>query len=154
MMLTISLSDFTKDILDKSWYWLNDPEIKRLTNTPDFTREQQRQWFKNLSQKKDYLIWGVLADSNPIGVCGLKNITKTDAEYWGYIGEKAYWGKGIGKEMMKLMKAKAKELGLESIWLEVIKENYRAIGLYEKVGYINEDEMTDKKIMRKYLVKE
>ena len=77
----LTFSRFDERFLEKSWQWLRDPEVKRLTMTPDFTRDQQLSWFRGLPAKKDYLIWGLLCDEIPIGAMGLKNVTETEAEY-------------------------------------------------------------------------
>ena len=94
-MQKIKFVEYNEIFLEKSWEWLNNKEIKYLTCTPDFTKEQQKKWFLSLKDKKDYFIKGVLYNDTPIGVVGLKNITNTNGEYWGYIGEKEYWNKGI-----------------------------------------------------------
>lgn len=133
--MKVNLLEYDSTFLEKSWYWLNDHEIKEKTNTLDFTKEEQEEWFKSISSKTDYLIWGVMFDNNPIGVCGLKNITVTDCEYWGYIGEKKYWGRGFGTQIMQLMINKAEELKLDSIWLKVLQDNNAAVKLYEKFGF-------------------
>jgi RimJ/RimL family protein N-acetyltransferase len=134
----IKFVEFNEIFLESSWGWLNDPEIRLLTDTPDFTKDQQYLWYKGLSRRDDYLVFGVMEDSSPIGVVGLKNINKNkgQAEYFGYIGEKKYWGKGIGTLMMKKMEIIAKEkYNLSEIVLYVITENLRAIKLYRKMGY-------------------
>ena len=46
-----ALVDYNIIFLDKSWYWLNDPEIKALTMTPDFSKEDQASYFKSLPKK-------------------------------------------------------------------------------------------------------
>jgi len=49
---------------------------------------------------------------------------------------KAYWGKGVGYLMMKTLIAYAKQTSfIETIYLEVVSENKRAIKLYEKLGF-------------------
>ena len=53
----VRLVDFSKVFFDNSWNWLNDPEIKKMTATPDFTKEDQLKWFNSLPSKQDYLIW-------------------------------------------------------------------------------------------------
>lgn len=121
--------------LKLSWKWLNDKEIKLLTNTPDFNKEQQQKWFLSLASAKNYYIRGVSHNGSKIGVVGLKHITSTQAEYWGYIGEKKFWGKGIGKEMIYHIIEVAKFKKLEIVYLKVIKSNKRAILLYKKVGF-------------------
>lgn len=140
---------FSKEFLTLSWVWLNDEEIKKLTNTPTFSIEEQHAWYMRIDTMKDYLIWGIELESVKIGACGLKNITKTDCEYWGYIGEKKYWGRGIGYRILLLIEGKAEKLGLSSIWLKVLPENQRAISLYKKSGYCLEQEKNNLWLMRK-----
>jgi len=142
---------FDRVFLDLSGTWLNDPEIRYLTNSGEVSKEQQEAWFISLPERKDYCIWGIKADSVPVGVCGLKNITASDCEYWGYIGEKQYWGKGLGKELMIYLEGQALGMGKSSIWLRVIRENARAISLYTKQGYIIESEIDSLIVMRKKL---
>lgn len=133
--MKIVLCPFDEDFLTHSWKWLNDPDIKKLTFTPDFSKQSQLNWYKNLKGRKDYLIWGIMVDDVPVGACGLKNLTVVDGEYWGYIGEKSYWGKGVGFQMMSLIEKKAKELNLKSLWLQVLDDNTRAIKLYNSLNY-------------------
>lgn len=140
--------EYSKEFLEKSWEWLNDPDIKKLTNTSDFTRKDQVKFFDSLSSKKDYFIKGILYNNIPIGACGLKYIADIDAEYWGYIGEKEYWGKGLGKEILKYMIVKGKDLGLHSIYLYVTKDNLRAIRLYQNIGFKTEEETESQYKMR------
>ena len=151
LQMAVVLKTFDEVFLKLSWKWLSDPEIKSLTDTGDITQEKQQDWFNSLAQRKDYLIWGVEANSIPVGACGLKNIKGTDCEYWGYIGEKSYWGKGIGTTILDRLSAKARDLGITSIWLRVIKENHRAISLYKMCGYIIESETDTVLLMRKTL---
>ena len=134
--MLIQFIEYTKSFLDKSWVWLNDPEIKALTSTPDFSKEEQLKWFHSLSYRKDYLIWGVLIDQKPIGVFGLKNITNKTAEYWGYIGEKEYWGIGVGSIIIEEAQRIAISMGIDSLYLNVVKENTRAQKLYQKKGFV------------------
>lgn len=149
--MEIKLVDYTVDYLELSWKWLNDPEIKALTNTPDFSPDQQLKWFNSLASKKNYFIRGIEFSNIKIGVCGLKNITQSDAEYWGYIGDKQYWRKGIGTLILLEMEKKAKEAGCNSLWLNVLKSNSNAILLYSENGYLIELENENIQKMRKKL---
>lgn len=149
--MNVEIVPFDTIFLDKSWLWLKDEEVKRLTNSPDFTKESQINWYNSLSQRKDFEIWGVKADGYPIGVCGLKGIIYNECEYWGYIGEKTYWGKGIGKTILQLMEEKAKEKGIKIIFLKVIKDNDRAYNLYIKSGYLITEEIGSLIVMKKHI---
>jgi RimJ/RimL family protein N-acetyltransferase len=121
--------------LELSWQWLNDPELKELTLTPDFTREEQAAWFASLRGRADYAIWGVLCDLVPIGAVGLKHITALEAEYWGYLGEKRYWGRGLGGQMVRFALEEARRRQLQSLYLKVGAANTRAIALYRRHGF-------------------
>lgn len=139
----ISFVKFNRDFLQKSYFWLSNPEIRRLTDTPSISRDGQEQWFRSLSSKKDYYIKGILADNYPIGAVGIKNITAVQGEYWGYIGEKSYWGKGVGKAMVEEMVHVAKrDFNLKILYLKVVVDNIRALSLYKRIGFIinNSDE--------------
>jgi RimJ/RimL family protein N-acetyltransferase len=126
---------FDERFLAKSWEWLHDPELKNLTMTPDFTREQQQQWFSGLPGRTDYLIWGLSCDGTSVGAAGLKHITKDSAEYWGYIGERQFWGMGLGRETIDFVIGHARKLGLRELYLNVHQDNNRAVRLYTKVGF-------------------
>jgi RimJ/RimL family protein N-acetyltransferase len=138
--LRLSFGHFAEEFLEKSWQWLHDPEIKRLTMARDFTREEQSSWFNRLRERSDYLIWGISCDGIPVGALGFKNITQDQAEYWGYIGERAYWAAGLGEEMMRFVLQQAREMGLRKLYLEVHRDNARAIRLYTKFGFITAGE--------------
>lgn len=133
---SLTLVAFTEACLDLSWQWLNDPEIRDLTMTPEFTRAEQKSFFESLPMRRDYLIWGIALDgSKIIGAAGLKNHRGALAEYWGYIGEKELWGRGFGEDLIAQMEGLAKKLGFSSLDLKVSVGNARAIALYTKVGY-------------------
>lgn len=135
--MIVNFVNYDKNFCDLSWKWLNDSEIKTLTMSPDFTKESQNKWFEGLQQRNDYLIWGIECDNTPIGVVGIKNIDFADktGEYFGYIGEKEYWSKGIGKLMMEYSVKKMREQKLEKLYLKVLNSNERAINLYLKKGF-------------------
>ncbi|MEI6681675.1 MAG: GNAT family N-acetyltransferase [Bacteroidota bacterium] len=136
----IELCDYTLEFLECSYSWLTDPEIKALTDTPEITREGQLNWFHSLPKLDDYMVWGVMYNGMPVGVCGLKHITADDCEYWGFIGEKSLWGKGLGSVILDNLLGKAVALGKQSVWLRVLKSNKRAIRLYEKFNFLLEKE--------------
>lgn len=135
--MNIIFADYTENFLELSQKWLSDPEIKRLTMTPDFDRETQQVWFNSLKFRDDYYIKGVIADDVPIGAVGIKHISYADlsGEYWGYIGEKDYIGHGIGKYMVGEMCSYAKKIGLKELYLNVAEYNIRAYNLYKIMGF-------------------
>jgi RimJ/RimL family protein N-acetyltransferase len=131
----VELVEYDKSVLEKSWTWLSDPEIRALTLTPEFSREAQLAWFVSLSSRTDYKIWGVAYEGTVIGACGLKNILGAEAEYWGYFGVKWYWGRGLGASMLNTMLTQARRLELQRVYLKVGQTNTRARRLYERLGF-------------------
>ncbi|SPE49957.1 FdtC [Verrucomicrobia bacterium] len=103
--------------------------------TPDFTAEDQARWFARLASMRDYLIWGLMCDAVPVGAMGLKHVTQMQAEYWGYLGDRQYWGLGLGQEMVRFGLTQARKLGLAELYLKVHQDNTRAIRLYTKAGF-------------------
>lgn len=145
---TVSLGPYTKDCLDKSWVWLKNPEIKSLTMTPDFTREEQLEFFEQLPYRSDYLIWSVVFDGQLIGAAGLKNYRGTLAEYWGYLGEKQYWNRGLGSSLIRAVEVNAKARGFSALDLKVSPDNLRAIALYKKDGFLLDPETQTESCLR------
>ncbi|TSA41536.1 MAG: GNAT family N-acetyltransferase [Verrucomicrobiales bacterium] len=150
--LRLEFCPYDKLFLEESWQWLTDPEIKRLTMTPDFTREDQARWFARLPQMTDYLIWGMKCEGVPVGAMGLKKVTLVDAEYWGYIGDRRYWGVGFGSQIMQFAFEQAGKLMLKSLYLRVHRDNDQAARLYMKSGFKIEREDGDVRIMRRVIV--
>ena len=140
----LAFMPYDETFLACSWDWLNDKEIKAMTMTPDITREIQREWFSQLNSR-DYYVWGVACCGLPIGVVGLKHVdlAARQGEYFGYIGEKEYWGRGIGAKMIDFIRGQAKQRGLETLSLIVSHHNERAIRLYLRYGF-SAVEQTDK----------
>lgn len=152
----IQLEKYNEVYLENSWRWLNDPETKPLTDTGDFTLQQQQNWFKNIDANPAYKIWGVSFGEVPIGVCGIKNINVIEkkAEYWGYIGEKQYWFKGLGTIVLgQVLQIAITELNLKYIYLKVLKINIVAIHLYKKFNFIIIGNENKNFIMQKTLLK-
>ncbi|MEJ7578416.1 MAG: GNAT family N-acetyltransferase [Pyrinomonadaceae bacterium] len=126
---------YDERLLELSWSWLQDEEIRRLTMTPQFTKQEQITWFEGLRDRNDYLIWGIEAYGTLIGAFGIKGIDGESGEYWGYIGDKRFWGRGIGKWIVSEAIERAKEIGLKRLYLKVAEENSRAISLYQKFRF-------------------
>ena len=150
----LKLCKYDQTFLDLSYNWLKDEEIKYLTDAGNQTKDSQLKWYKSIQDRTDYLIWGVMYNNNPIGVCGIKNINNGLGEYFGYIGDKTMWGKGLGKLMMMEVEFYVLQNSfIHILFLKVLKDNQRAISLYLKLGYklIGEDErfLLMNKIIRK-----
>lgn len=82
----------------------------------------------------------------PIGLAGLYDIEDVPkrGEYRIFIGEKAYWNKGIGTEVAALLMWYAFDrLNLHRLFLGVNAENLGAVKSYEKSGFKIEGTLRD-----------
>ncbi len=151
-IFAVEFKEFNREVLEKSWEWLNDPIIKELTSTSEFDPESQNKWFESLKTRKDYFIRSVCYQDKPIGVMGIKHLTDTDGEVFGYLGEKEYWGKTIGVQGLQYMIDYAKSIKLESLYAIVLKENINSYKLMRRLGFDSVRDLDDKTlIMTRYL---
>jgi diamine N-acetyltransferase len=105
----------------------------------------RNQWIQTLLKSaNNFVAWNggkVIGHSSLIA-----EMQKRDAEFIIFVSE-TYRSRGIGTELTLLAVNKAKELGLNNIWLTVESFNFRAIGLYQKVGFRLSGEAERERIM-------
>lgn len=126
--------------------WRNDMEVMRSTNPSldIYSEEATRHFVEHVILGSPSSKGYIMVEKNndiPIGIMSLINIDykNRNAECIIDIGEKDYWGKGYGKEGMKLLLNYCfYEMNLHRISLKVFSFNDRAIHLYEKLGFNKE----------------
>ena len=123
--------------------WLNDPEVRRflLMHEP-LSRAREERWFEEqLSRQSDLILAiEVLVGDEwvHIGNVGLHHLDlKNRTAVLGIvIGEKGFWGKGYGREAIRvLLRYAFFEIGLHRVELETFAFNERALRCYEAVGF-------------------
>ena len=91
--------------------WLNDPEVLQflLMNLP-MSRAEEENWFDQMLQSpkaEHVLVIEAKTEDGwkPIGNTSFMDINwvNRNAEIGIFIGEKEYWNRGYGREVMKLM---------------------------------------------------
>jgi len=138
---TCSLCSLTKENLIKLSEWMNDDEVTRLLftgSTP--TTPDDLPW----PLENNAVVLGIWSDSKFIGTTGLYSIHPIahSAEYRILIGDKNYWGRGIGTECTNMVTDYGFDrLNLNMIWLGVNVENKAAVRVYEKTGFVYEGEL-------------
>lgn len=78
-------------------------------------------------------------DHKPIGIIlgGIRTLDGIKTMRCGTLGlAPDYRGKGISKQLFELHKEAAIKEGCKQLFLEVIRENYRALAFYRKMGYV------------------
>jgi RimJ/RimL family protein N-acetyltransferase len=127
---------FEEQYLHLSYEWLNDPEMARLTMTAAVTPEAQREWWAGLPHRSDYAVWGIEYDGVPVGVMGVKHIGVNDgAEYFMYIGDRAYWGRGIAAWAFREVVAEVRSRGLSKLYGVIGKHNARSLAVHVREGF-------------------
>lgn len=141
-----------KDALT-SYKWRNDKDVFALTIPAykDFTvsYETELEWIRRVIKNNDEYRCAIEADGVYVGNIYLTNITKDDAVYNIFVGDKSYWGKGVAFKASKLILQYAFDtLRLKRVVLEVRKEHASAIALYNKLGFeeIKRDEYIEMQI--------
>lgn len=105
----------------------------RFQGMPPRDREVAGRWLQGLIRDgENFMAW---QDERVIGhVVILPDFHKKDAEYLIFVSRKAR-GSGVGKALTLTALQKARDLGMDVVWLTVDAYNFRATKLYRKVGF-------------------
>ena len=100
--------------------------------------ENQINWFNMNNNNPNIINFSIFNKSNNnfIGYCGIKNITPIDCELFIVILDSTYYGMGLGKEAFyNLLIYTIKNFPELKIYLNVKKDNYKAIKLYKILNF-------------------
>jgi len=130
--------------------WWKDPELISMTsgNPEKFSDAAIKKQVQEMVNDARAHHWLIETANRVVGHINLCRMTKSKAELQIVIGEKEYWGKGIGKKAIELVLENGKNLSYKEIYVEVRPENLRARKLYKSAGFI---EQGTKKYRNKYL---
>lgn len=130
-----------------SYQWRNDSEIWKYTGSKPnriITADIEKDWLSEVLQRENEKRFAITADDIYIGNIQLTNITKDQAEYHIFIGDKNYWGKGIAQlATYQILHYAKEELKLKDVYLSVRKENANAINTYFKSSFEKTEEIDD-----------
>jgi RimJ/RimL family protein N-acetyltransferase len=102
------------------------------------------QYEKEFEKRLDADEWArfaIEADGRVIGVIGLhgQNRREGTTEFGIYIGDRAYLGKGYGRDAVNVLLGWAFRVqNWRRVWLEVLATNERAIRAYRACGFVEE----------------
>jgi RimJ/RimL family protein N-acetyltransferase len=139
----VRLRPLERSDLNQSYLaWLNDPEVTHYLETGTFptTREDLDQFYDSVRGSRNQVIFAIeeRKSGRHIGNVKLGPIhwVNRSATFGILIGEKEYWGKGIGKEATRLMVEYGfYRLNLHRINLGVFAGHDRAIRSYAAIGF-------------------
>ena len=127
-----------KDASKEYQSWLNDPKLNFLLETRKATIKSLKEYIQKHNDDPNALLFGIFYDNIHIGNITLAPIdwVKKTAEFGILIGNRNYWGKGIGTKVTKLTVDYAfNKLGLTEITLGTMVKNKRAKRTFEKAGF-------------------
>lgn len=128
-----------------SWKWRNVPKVWKLTQgrpNIEITYEIEKEWLSKVLKEKNSKRFAILVDEQYVGNIQLTDIVENkQGTYHIFIGDKSFWGKGIAAlATYQILKYAKDVLKLEKVYLTVNSSNLAAIKVYEKVGFIKEND--------------
>lgn len=148
-MSKINIKQILSKDLIKIIKWKNSQTLSNqiMSQKKQIDLETAKKWLKNNSTDKNQWFRGIYIEDKDkkndilIGIVRLMFIdfkAKT-TELGIYIGDKNYHGRGFGKQALKIILNEAfSTLDLDKVYLRVTESNYRAIYLYESLGFVCE----------------
>jgi RimJ/RimL family protein N-acetyltransferase len=132
-------------------HWRRDSEFMRLIDSGEVMLRSQKdsqKWIEKEIEDQDvnqYMFTiRTLAEDKLLGDIGLSvvNWMSRDAFVGLGIGERDFWGRGYGTDVMKVILRYAfTEINLRRVTLSVFEYNPRAVRSYEKAGFVHEGRM-------------
>lgn len=130
------------DLIETYVGWLNDPEVTRYTETGTFptTAQDLERFHQEVTGSKSQVILAIIHTQSGRHIGNVKlgpiHWVYRSATFGILIGDKKFWGKGIGVEATRLMVEYGfYRLNLHRIDLGVYAEHESAVHAYEKVGF-------------------
>ncbi|MDX2189445.1 MAG: GNAT family protein [Bacteroidota bacterium] len=137
------LSPVRLEDAEKYFEWLNDLEVSvnLRAYSQQISLETEREYLEKFVKNQiNDCFFGInhKSDDVLIGNCALMNpdFINRNAELGIFVGDKKYWGRGIGTEaIMLLLDFGFNVLNLHNIWLNFVDFNTKSKSIYEKCGF-------------------
>ncbi len=143
----VILRAFTREDLPRLWEFRNDVEYAVLEGDvpwlPISLERMQAKFDDDLRKEppNDYVHFAIEADGKLIGGIGIRSIDRVagTAEMGVGIGDREYWGRGYGRDAVRVLLRYAFEMqNLNRVWLRTGTFNERAIRCYRACGFVQE----------------
>ena len=132
----LSLADVTARYLS----WLHNDAVMSGIATSGYTMENLRSYVAEKTGRADVVFYAIRDKATDVHIGNVKldfHDSRANVSELGLlIGDKDFWGKGVGYEACSLlMRYGFSTLGLRKIYLAVYENNPGAKRLYEKLGF-------------------
>jgi RimJ/RimL family protein N-acetyltransferase len=140
------LRAITRGDLERLWQFNNDVEVELAGGgdppMPQSLARLQAEYEIDITKGgRDGARFAIEADEKCIGQCALFNFNETaqTCELGITIGDKAYWGRGYGRDAIHSLLDYAFHLrNMHRVYLSVNGNNQRAIRAYKSCGFVEE----------------
>ncbi len=141
MIISVYIRPLVLEDAKVSYLWRNDPSVWTYTGFKAnvvITEEMETEWLRNNLNKPDQCRFAICVKelNTYVGNVQLLDFHDNSAELHLFIGNKLYWGKGIGfQATVQMLRYGFFERKLDVIYLKVHPANIAAISIYEKAGF-------------------
>jgi len=118
-----------RDHADSEWF---DSYFSLSKYTDNVKMEAAKHIMDNV---KNTVICGRIIKNGMSAACGSMVIERGYMGLLNIVVDEPQRGKGYGTEICRSLLAAAKQLGVHTAYLQVVKDNYKAVDLYLKLGY-------------------
>ncbi|MFA5514048.1 MAG: GNAT family protein [Sphaerochaetaceae bacterium] len=139
----ITLKALSRTDIFPFYNWINDDDVIKYSLSlfrRINTEKEIEKWYSELIRDKKDITLGIFLDStNELirygGICDISETNKS-GEYYIFIGEKRFWGKGIGTKVTEqILKIGFNDYKLNRIMLTVFEPNIGGLKAYKKSGF-------------------
>ena len=126
-----SLLGYKKQIFDESEF------LSRPGSEYTLTVEEEAANIEKMLHTENTLIWLAIENDEIVGCLNIRPYALKRQQHTASIGvsvKKAYWSRGIGRQLMNKAIAFFNESTLHRLELMVVKDNERAVSLYRQLG--------------------
>jgi RimJ/RimL family protein N-acetyltransferase len=142
----VRLRGITRDDLPRLWAFNNDLAVELAGGGdppyPQSLARLQAEFDREAAAGgRDATRFAIETDGQCIGSCALfnANATAQTCELGIAIGDRDYWGRGLGRESVRLLLNYAfRYLNYRRVWLRVHAANERAVRAYRACGFVEE----------------
>ncbi|MCF2859364.1 GNAT family N-acetyltransferase [Pseudoalteromonas sp. SMS1] len=127
-----------EDVSETYYNWFFNAENAQYISYRPTSVAELKEYVKDREIKQDCLLLGIYHDGQHIGNIKYEpiDVSKKTAEMGIFIGEPAWQGKGVAKEVIHAVNLfLKKKWGIQDVHLGVDNKNQPAISAYERLGF-------------------
>ncbi len=128
----------------KNYQWANDRELARFAGMNPLPRSvfELERWFEGVVANPEIRMFAIKTpEGDYLGNIELRDLDLRcgNAEVGVLIGERAWWGRGVGTDAIQALGRFAfRDLRLHRLFARILESNPRALRSFEKCGFVRE----------------